>query len=197
MTHYLIEVAIWILLIFLIGCLIGWFLRKLFGTAEATRVEPPAEPVRAVEPLRPAPPPSPPPAAVKPEPVAAPVPPAPPKPVVIPEPAAAPVAAMPAAAPARMERPRGLEAARGGKPDQLQRINGIGPKNEKILHTLGFFHFDQIASWTPQQISWVDDHLKFNGRIGREEWIEQSRLLAGGAEEEFNQRFGPRKNRPS
>lgn len=172
MIHYLIEVALWILLIFLIGCLIGWFLRKLFGRGEVARVEPVAEPARAVEPVRPMPPTPRPPEPLKPEPA-------------------------PAAAPARMERPRGLEAARGGKPDQLQRINGIGPKNEKILHTLGFFHFDQIASWTPQQISWVDDHLKFNGRIGREEWIEQSRLLAGGAEEEFNQRFGPRKNRPA
>ena len=189
MTHYLIEVALWILLIFLIGCLIGWFLRRLFRRGEATHAAPPGEPVRAAEPVRPVPPPLPPEIATSE--------PAPPVQADVPEPAQVPVAAIPAAAPARMERPRGLEAARGGKPDQLQRINGIGPKNEKILHTLGFFHFDQIASWTPQQISWVDDHLKFNGRIGREEWIEQSRLLAGGAEEEFNQRFGPRKNRPA
>ncbi len=172
MTHYLIEVAIWILLIFMVGCLIGWLLRKWFGGGEATRVEPPAEPARPMEPVRPAPP----------------VPPEPPAPVAVPGPAAAPV---------RMERPRGLEAARGGKPDNLQRISGIGPKNEKILHTLGFFHFDQIASWTPQQVSWVDDHLKFNGRIGREEWIEQSRLLASGAEDEFVARYGPKKNRPA
>ena len=192
MMHYVIELGVWTLLIFFIGCLIGWLLRKLFGSTEPSQTEVPAEPLRAVESVRPAAPP----VVAEPEPAPAPVMSAP---VEIPEPPAVLPVAMPAPAPAqaRMERPRGLEAARGGEPDQLQRINGIGPKNEKILHTLGFFHFDQIAAWTPQQISWVDDHLKFNGRIGREEWIEQSRLLAGGAEEEFNQRFGPRKNRPS
>ena len=187
MIHYMVELGIWTLLIFFIGCLIGWVLRKLFGSAEPAQGETPVEPMQAVEPVRPIPP-SPPPVAVRPEPVHAPVPPTPPAPIVQPETPAAPT---------RMERPRGLEAARGGKPDELQRISGIGPKNEKILHTLGFFHFDQIAAWTVQQVAWVDDHLKFNGRIGREEWIEQSRLLASGAEAEFNQRFGPKKNRPS
>jgi predicted flap endonuclease-1-like 5' DNA nuclease len=90
----------------------------------------------------------------------------------------------------RASRPKGLQAARGGKPDDLQRISGVGPKNEKILHSLGFFHFDQIAEWTTEQVSWVDDHLNFNGRIAREEWIKQCRLLADGKEAEFTKLYG-------
>ena len=89
-----------------------------------------------------------------------------------------------------MERPKGLTAARGGKADDLQRISGIGPKNEGILHNLGFFHFDQIAEWTEAQVSWVDDHLRFGGRIKREEWIKQAGLLAAGKEAEFTKLYG-------
>jgi NADH-quinone oxidoreductase subunit E len=94
------------------------------------------------------------------------------------------------AATGKMERPKGIAAARGGKADNLQRISGVGPKNEKILHGLGFFHFDQIAAWTAEQVSWVDDHLRFGGRIAREEWIKQARLLADGEEEKFTKLYG-------
>ncbi|NJM30714.1 MAG: hypothetical protein HC855_11990 [Rhizobiales bacterium] len=73
---------------------------------------------------------------------------------------------------------------------ELQRISGVGPKNESVLHTLGFFHFDQIAAWTSEQIAWVDDHLKFNGRIGREEWVKQAGLLAEGRNAEFERLYG-------
>jgi predicted flap endonuclease-1-like 5' DNA nuclease len=173
MTHYYIELAIWMLIAYFIGCLIGPFLRKLFG--KPAHVEVPAPVYKAPE--APAP-------AIRPAPIAA----ATPAPVV-----EAPVAPEPApvAAPVgKMERPKGIAKARGGKADNLQRISGIGPKNESILHTLGFFHFDQIAEWTTSQVAWVDDHLRFNGRIGREEWIKQARLLADGKEAEFTKLYG-------
>lgn len=91
---------------------------------------------------------------------------------------------------AHLTRPRGLPAARDSKSDNLQRLSGVGPKNEKILHSLGIFHFDQIANWTASEVNWVDDHLKFNGRIGREEWVNQARLLADGNEAEFTKLYG-------
>ena len=89
-------------------------------------------------------------------------------------------------------RPKGIAAPRGGSPDQLQRISGVGPKIELTLHRLGIFHFDQIAGWTPEQGQWVDDHLKFKGRIGRDEWVKQAKLLAHGKEEEFAGLYGSR-----
>lgn len=89
-----------------------------------------------------------------------------------------------------MARPKGLPVPRGGKPDNLQMISGIGPKNEKVLNNLGFYHFDQIAAWTPGQIGWIDDHLKFHGRVERQRWVRQAILLAEGKTEEFKTEFG-------
>jgi predicted flap endonuclease-1-like 5' DNA nuclease len=187
MTHYLIELAIWMLGFFFTGCCIGCLLNKLFGADEAPAVAAASTAAAVAAPLvrQPAPPPPPPPVrpVVAERPVAPPPP--PPAPVISPAPAAEPMALS-----GKMERPRGIAAARGGKADNLQRISGVGPKNEKILHTLGFFHFDQIAAWTSEQVNWVDDHLKFNGRIRREEWIKQARLLAEGKEQEFLKLYG-------
>ena len=74
--------------------------------------------------------------------------------------------------------PETLTAPRGGKADDLKLLKGVGPKLEKLLNELGFYHFDQIASWTPEQVAWVDERLSFKGRIEREGWIEQARELA-------------------
>ena len=86
------------------------------------------------------------------------------------------------AVPSAGKAPELLKEARGGKPDDLKRIKGVGPKIEGILHDLGIFHFDQIAAWTGAEIAWVDERLKFKGRIAREGWIEQARALAAGKE---------------
>jgi predicted flap endonuclease-1-like 5' DNA nuclease len=42
-----------------------------------------------------------------------------------------------------------LKDARDGKPDDLKKISGVGPKLEGVLNEMGFYHFDQIAAWTP------------------------------------------------
>ncbi len=84
--------------------------------------------------------------------------------------------------------PFGLSAPIGGKPDNLTEISGIGKKIEKILHDLGIYHFRQIASWTEKEIAEVDAKLKFKGRIQRERWVEQAKILAEGGETEFAKR---------
>lgn len=76
------------------------------------------------------------------------------------------------------KRPAGLAAARNAAPDDLKIIKGVGPQNEQRLHALGIWHFEQIASWTPENVEWVGSYLAFPGRIEREEWIEQARELA-------------------
>ena len=76
------------------------------------------------------------------------------------------------------------------KVDDLKLISGVGPKLEKLLHELGVYTFAQIASWGPGEIKWVDDHLKFKGRIVRDKWVEQAAALAAGGEEEYVRRFG-------
>ncbi len=113
---------------------------------------------------------------------------------------AAPVAAKAPAAPAAAEargaasaapagKPAGLSAARDGKADDLKRIKGVGPKLEALLHSMGYFHFDQIAGWTAAEVAWVDENLEgFKGRVTRDEWVKQAALLATGAETSFSKR---------
>lgn len=94
--------------------------------------------------------------------------------------APAPKAAAPA--PAQPETaPETLSGARDGGADDLTRIKGVGPGIEKTLNELGFYHFDQIAAWTDQDIVWVDSRLKFKGRIVRDNWVDQARAFAQDA----------------
>lgn len=74
-------------------------------------------------------------------------------------------------------------------PDDLRRIVGIGPVNEKKLHGLGIRTFAQIAGWKAADIKRVEDVLEFDGRIDRERWVEQAKLLAAGDTAEFLRRF--------
>ena len=86
------------------------------------------------------------------------------------------------------KKPLTLDAPRNGEADNLCRIKGIGFVIEEKLHNLGIFHFDQIASWTEEEIKWVDKHLAFSGRIIREDWVGQAKKLAAGEETEFSKR---------
>lgn len=86
-------------------------------------------------------------------------------------------------------KPATLEAAREGGADDLKQIKGIGPKLEKLCNRLGFYHFDQIASWSADEVAWVDANLEgFKGRVSRDNWIAQAKVLASGGETEFSQR---------
>jgi len=85
------------------------------------------------------------------------------------------------------DKPETVEVA-AGEEDDLKRIKGIGPVNEKALNELGIFKFSQIAAWTPANIDWVEDFMSFPGRIEREDWIAQAKELAGGGETEFSKR---------
>ncbi|WP_119268984.1 NADH-quinone oxidoreductase subunit NuoE [Taklimakanibacter deserti] len=87
------------------------------------------------------------------------------------------------AAPAdRVEsKPELLTQPRSGKGDDLKLIWGVGPKLEKMLHDMGVWHFDQIASWTRAELKWVDARLEgFKGRAERDEWVKQAQKLATG-----------------
>lgn len=68
-----------------------------------------------------------------------------------------------------------------GKADDLKMISGVGPKLEKTLNGLGFWHFSQIANWTKADVAVVDNELSFKGRIERDDWIKQAKVLAKGA----------------
>lgn len=110
-----------------------------------------------------------------------------PEPAPVAAAAVAPVAA--AAAPAAAAKPDIAQAV--GDPDDLKLIKGIGPKLEKLCNSLGVMRFDQIAAWTARDVAKVDDHLgSFKGRIDRDEWVAQAKLLAAGKVDEHVAKYG-------
>lgn len=87
------------------------------------------------------------------------------------------------------KKPRTMKAPRKAGADDLKLIKGVGPKLEKLLNTLGFYHFDQIAKWSAEEISWVDENLEgFKGRASRDEWVSQASTLVKGEMTEFSSR---------
>lgn len=163
-TPHVVETALLLLAAFLLGCAIGYLLRRLLASrgagaapegvperAASADVTPPADPVAAAA-----------------SPVAlAPV-----------EAAADRVSVAPAAPQAPAEPPL-LEGARGGVPDDLKKIKGIGPRMEETLNGLGIYHYDQIAALDETAVAWIELRIKSRGRVGREQWVSQARALAG------------------
>jgi predicted flap endonuclease-1-like 5' DNA nuclease len=92
----------------------------------------------------------------------------------------------------RSEALIGSDAARPLRPgsgiDDLKRIRGIGVLIEKKLNSLGVTHYEQVANWTGADIERISGILDFKGRIERENWIEQARILATGGQTEFSRR---------
>ena len=80
-------------------------------------------------------------------------------------------------------------AAPDGKADDLRRLIGIGPVNERLLKDQGITTYAQIAAWTETDVKRIEEVLNFDGRIAREKWIEQAKLLAAHDEAEFARRF--------
>lgn len=79
---------------------------------------------------------------------------------------------------AALRAPETLSAPRGGRADDLKVIEGIGPALEKLVNSLGFYHYDQIAGWSAEEIAWVDSHMKtFRGRITRDKWQAQAKII--------------------
>ena len=111
---------------------------------------------------------------------------------VAPKPQRAPVTQEPktkAAATTEGSKPALLEAAREGGADDLKLIKGVGPKLEGVLNDIGVYHYDQIASWTEQEVAWADENLVgFKGRVSRDGWVEQAKMLATGGSTEFSQK---------
>ena len=75
--------------------------------------------------------------------------------------------------------------------DDLTRIKGLGPKIAAILGQQGITRFAQIADWDDAEIERIDAKLgKFQGRIRRDSWVEQAKLLSQGDESGFAARYG-------
>lgn len=85
--------------------------------------------------------------------------------------------------------PLRLMDPRAGGADDLKEIEGIGPALEKLVNSLGFYHFDQVAGWSEADIALIDAEMKtFKGRIARDKWVEQARIIVTDGLEAFRER---------
>lgn len=90
-----------------------------------------------------------------------------------------PPAAKPAAAPSKTG------------PDNLQLLKGVGPKLAVLLSGLGVTSFRQIADWTDADIARIDPQLgTFQGRIARDNFVDQASYLARGDKTGFEAKYG-------
>lgn len=93
---------------------------------------------------------------------------------------------------------QGMQNAAGSVPlppkgggDDLTRIKGLGPRIATALGELGVTSFAQIAAWDDAEIDRIDSQLgRYEGRIRRDQWVEQAQLLAKGDTQAFDARFG-------
>ncbi|MBL8586951.1 MAG: 30S ribosomal protein S2 [Methylobacteriaceae bacterium] len=71
-----------------------------------------------------------------------------------------------------------LLTAPRGAPDDLTRLQGVGPQLVKKLNDGGIYHFWQLAAMTPADVEKIDRDLKLSGRIERDGWVAKARELA-------------------
>ncbi|MFM7027386.1 MAG: hypothetical protein ACKOXK_01755 [Chakrabartia sp.] len=106
----------------------------------------------------------------------------------------------PAKAPAKpkaVAKPKAAAAAKAppakpaAGPDNLAAIKGLGPKLKTLLNEQGITRFDQIAGWSDADIAAIDAKLgTFAGRIQRDQFVAQARLLAAGDIAAFEATYG-------
>ena len=75
------------------------------------------------------------------------------------------------------QKPHLFDSASEGPADDLKKISGVGPAYERQLNDMGIYYYRQIAGWRRDEIAWLDERLAFPGRITRDKWQEQARLL--------------------
>lgn len=169
MTMFIIQSLLLLAIAYILGCIIGCILHRLFVAPEKVAVA--AAPIAAAAAVAPKVEPKPEP---KPMPVAAPA----PKPVAKPAPAPKPKA--------KVSKPKPKPAP--VTKDDLKRIKGIGPQNEARLNDVDVIAFSQIAGWSAKDQREMGDRLAFPGRIEREEWVKQAKVLAKGGTTAFAKR---------
>lgn len=96
-------------------------------------------------------------------------------------PAAVPVAVLEGKRPGNL-----LPAARGGKPDDLGLIDGVGPDIAEKLNALGIWHFDQIAVLGPEELRFLAHQTDALERDVAERWQAEAKILAAGGQTEHS-----------
>lgn len=156
-------------------------------TPDSPAPEPAAPPPSSPEPVA---------RAAEPAPVVAPVSEAIPQPIPAapaPPPVVEPAPVAPVAAPAIRDTPPvtvPTASAASGQGD-LTRLKGLGPKVAARLAELDITGIADLAALDDAQAAALDAQLgNFKGRMGRDRWIEQARLLDAGDVVGYEAQFG-------
>jgi predicted flap endonuclease-1-like 5' DNA nuclease len=176
MPFFIIQTLLLLAIAYILGCVMGCWLKRIFGFKEKPIfAEPPVVAAAVAAPIVAAAIPAP-----RPEPVA----------FVAPTPAPAPKPAPVVVAPKPKPKPQPKPAAVAApaKKDDLKRVRGIGRQNEARLNSFGVMTFEQIAGWSKKDQEDYGERLAFPGRIEREEWVKQAKVLAKGGNTEFSKR---------
>jgi predicted flap endonuclease-1-like 5' DNA nuclease len=76
-------------------------------------------------------------------------------------------------------------------PDNLELLKGVGPKLNTLLKSLGVTSFEQVADWSAADVREIDSRLgTFAGRISRDNWVDQAKLLVAGDVKGFEKKYG-------
>jgi predicted flap endonuclease-1-like 5' DNA nuclease len=99
-----------------------------------------------------------------------------------------PVETAPLTAPAALP----AQQAQHAQPSSdLTQLKGLGPKLAGTLAELGITRIEQIAALSPGEAHALDSRLgAFAGRMARDRWIEQARLLSAGDRGGYEAEFG-------
>jgi predicted flap endonuclease-1-like 5' DNA nuclease len=97
-------------------------------------------------------------------------------------------AAAPVSAPKTEAAPQARVVPAAAGPDDLKQLLGVGPALEKKLHEAGVTTFAQIAAWTHAEVAAMDEKMGFRGRIERDGWVAQAKILAAGGSTEHSRR---------
>jgi predicted flap endonuclease-1-like 5' DNA nuclease len=84
-----------------------------------------------------------------------------------------------------------LPGAEQAAADNLQMLKGVGPKLAQKLNENGIFRFDQLAALGANEVAMLEEKLgPFRGRLSRDRVVEQASYLARGDTDGFEARFG-------
>ncbi len=97
----------------------------------------------------------------------------------------------PAIAPAQAAMATAPVASPDSAGGTLTQLKGLGPRAAAQLASLGIDRIDQLAALTPAEVNTLDAQMgALAGRIARDRWIEQAKLLSAGDKAGFEAAFG-------
>lgn len=118
-----------------------------------------------------------------------------PKPDTATKPKATP-AAKAATSPSKKPAPKPAAAVKAATaapqiPDDIALLKGVGPKLVALLQSMGVTSLEQIAAWSAADVTEIDSKLgTFAGRINRDNWVDQAKLLTTGDVTAFEKKYG-------